>query len=462
MSARLRSACRDLLRSEQGIALPVAMLVTVIGLSLAAVPIMASLSTQNSDQRDQGSDAALTAADSGASLAISRQTLMASKLTTAKPCVKGTGTTLEAVATEASGWCPRVPTTGTESVGRGTFSYRVKPTTNAIAVVATGGSVAAGATVNRRLLVNATATATAPVVFGNESVVGIESVSLDNGTHIKGNTGSNGTVTLSGGAGIEECETVRVGPTSELQTSNGASASCPTTKGTKTYPEVVVPTETSNSRMFTANGDTYFYSGGAIAGCGAQSWQTQWCPTTRVLEARNEATITLSGEAPYVFCKLVLEGNTHLKVKAGAHIQIIFDTPESCGQSSGTTQLLINNGASIEAEGAGTEIRAGLYFAGSTSRATSARFEGGAISSNFVFYGPHTTVELSNGAPFNGAMLAKTITMHGGTVVRPQASNFLPDEDLPVAQTGSGGSYSQGGYIECSATANETEPSSGC
>ncbi len=83
-----------------GIALPMAMLATVIGLALASVPILASIDTQRGDRRNQSSDAAFTAADSGAELAVQRQTQMASLLTTSKPCVKKNGTKLEAVATE--------------------------------------------------------------------------------------------------------------------------------------------------------------------------------------------------------------------------------------------------------------------------------------------------------------------------------------------------------------------------
>jgi hypothetical protein len=464
MRSRLVDTCRELLHSERGIALPVAMLITVIGLGLAAVPIMASINTQSNDRRDQSNDAAFTAADSGAELAVQRQSLMASKLSTSKPCVKKNGTTLEAVAKEATGWCPRVPTTGTETVGNGSYSYRVKPTTGSIAVVVSGTSTTGGRSVNRRLMVNAASTASTPVVFGAEAVVGIESVLMDNGTHVQGNVGSNGNVTLEGGAGIEDCETVRVGTGKELITRNGASASCGVTKGSREYPNVVVPSETSNGRMFTAGGDTYTYSSGAIAGCGAQGWQAQWCPTTKILGLRNDSTVTLGGSpAPYVFCQLQIEGAGVLKIKAGVRVQIIFESPESCGLPSGTTQLLVNNGGKIEAEGAsGEEMRAGFYFVGSSSRTTYAKFEGGSSTSNFVLYGPRTNVELTNGASFRGAMVGKTFTMHGGTTVRPESSSFNPDESLPVEATASGGAYTPSSYIECSAAGNETEPSTGC
>ncbi len=464
MPVRLRTILRLLLRSESGIALPMARRATTIGLGLAAIPVLASMNTQRGDRHDQSNDAAFTAADSGAEIAIQRQTEMASLLSTSKPCVAKNGTKLEAAAKEGNGWCPRVPATGTETVGGGGFSYRVKPTvTNAISVVAPGTSTAGGASVNRRLLLNATSSGGGtPAVFGNESVVGIESVYLDNGASIRGNVGSNGYVQLVGGTQIENCETIRVGTNGEFKKESWQSTPCTITKGNKEYPNVVVPSENSNGRMFTAGGDTYTYSSGALAGCEAQGWQAQWCPKTKVLGLRNDSSVTLGGTAPYVFCQLQIEGGGVLKIKAGAEVQIIFESPESCGLPSGTTQLLINNGGKVEAEGAGNAMRAGFYFVGSSTRATKVKLEGGASVANFVMYAPRTSVEISNGASFRGALLGKTITMHGGTWIRPEGSEFKPDENLPVEKTGSGGTYAQGAYVECSSTLNEAEPSTGC
>jgi hypothetical protein len=462
---RIGAKLLELLRSESGIALPMAILATVIGLGLAAIPVMASMDTQGGDRHNQSSAAAYTAADSAVELAIQRQSKMSSKVTTSLPCVKKNGTKLEAVAKEASGWCPRVPTTGTESVGTGGFSYRVKPvSTSAISVVATGTSTAGGGTVNSRVLANATSsggTSSTPTIFGTEGVIGVEYIYLDNGASITGNVGSNGYVQLVGGTEIKNCETIRVG--TEFKKESWQSTPCTVTKGTKEYPPVVVPSENSNGRMFTAGGDTYYYSGGALAGCGAQSWQAQWCPTTKVLGLRNETTVTLGGTAPYVFCQLQIEGAGVLKIKAGVKVQIIFESPEKCGLSSGTTQLLINNGGKVEAEGAsGNEMRAGFYFVGGSS-ASNVKLEGGASVTNFVMYGPKTSIEISNGASFRGAMLGKTITMHGGTWIKPEGSEFKPDENLPIEKTSTGGgTYSQGSYAECTSTVNETEPSTGC
>ena len=191
---------------------------------------------------------------------------MASKLSTSKPCVKATGTSLEAVAKEGTGWCPRVPTTGTESVGNGGFSYRVKPTsTKAISVVATGSSTAGGGNVNRRVLVNAASSGGAtPIVFGAEGVVGLEWIKMSGSASIYGNAGSNGYIDWTeGNPSMPGCTQMR----GEFRKLSWQTTPCPAVQETRTYPNVVVPSENSNGRMFTAGGDTYTWSNGAFGGC---------------------------------------------------------------------------------------------------------------------------------------------------------------------------------------------------
>jgi hypothetical protein len=467
MRSRLRHACRRLLHDERGIALPVAMLITVIGLGLAAIPIMASVNTQSGDRRDQSSDAALTAADSGADLAIQRQTMMTAKVTTAKPCVKKSGTTLEAVATEASGWCPRVPTTGTETVGSASFSYRVKPTTGAMSVVSTGTSTAGGKSVNRRLMVNATSSGgTTPTVFGSEGVVGLEWIKMLGSASIYGNAGSNGYIDWTGGnPSMPGCTQMR----GEFRKLDWQTTPCPAVKETRTYPDVVVPETNSNGRMFTAGGDTYTWSNGALGGCGASA--ASWCPTTKVLKLTNDATVTLGGEAPYVFCQLIIQDNTQLTMAAGKKIQIIFESPEKCGLASGTAQMRVENSGRIVSQSyspsKGNYSAPGFYFVGSTEsgskfRQTKLIMNGAATGNNVIIYGPKTDIEITNGASFGGAVLGKTVYLDGGTRTKPEGTgSFDPDENLPVASSG-GGTYAQSAFIECTSTANETTPSTGC
>jgi len=476
MRARLESALRQLRHSERGIALPTALLVSIIALALAAVPIMASVSTDRSDSRDQASDAALAAADTGASMAVSRQTQMAKLLSNSKPCVKLNGSKLEAVAVEANGWCPTMAST---SVGNASYSYRVKPayTTSgaAISVVSTGTTTAGSGTAVRRVLVSASSASASRVIFGTEGVVGVNSVKMTNGT-IYGNVGSNGNIEWpSGDAHIESCAQTRVGSPSGAfnKQSWQVYPNCPIVQENREYPNVVVPATTSNSRMFTAGGDTYTYSSGALAGCGASSKQASWCPSSRVLYLTSDARVTLSGTSPYVFCQVHLDNDAHIIMPAGTQIQMIFDSPENCGLASGAIQFSLENGASLISQGyspsTGNYSVPGLYFVGSTSKGGSFRttkiyMDGGTSANNMIIYGPRTDIEIHNGASFGGAILGRTVFMDGGTKVQTEGTgSFNPDENLPVEGAGGSATFARGSFVECSAKPTaETEPASGC
>ena len=379
MRERVHAAFRDLRRSEQGIALPVAILVTVIALALAAVPIMASVNTQSGDRLDQASDAALSAADAGANLAISRQTQMATYVTAAKPCVKKVGTKLEAAEKEANGWCPKVPTTGSETVGTSSFSYKVKPEGKTMAVVASGTAPTGSRTQTRRLLVKATSSGTGstPIVFGSEGVVGLEWIKMKGSASIYGNAGSNGYIdwTQEADPSMPGCTQMR----GEFRKLSWQTTPCPAVRETKTYPIPIVPTTNDNSRMFTAGGDTYTYSGGAFAGCSAANWQASWCPTSKVLHVASDSTVTLGGSV-YVLCQLVIDGSAKLIMAAGAHTQFIFESPESCGLPSGTTQMWIGGSGSVTSASyspsAGNYSVPGFYFVGSETSETKILMDG--------------------------------------------------------------------------------------
>jgi hypothetical protein len=222
--------------------------------------------------------------------------------------------------------------------------------------------------------------------------------------------------------------------------------------------------------MFTAGGDTYTYSNGALAGCGASSKQASWCPETKVLYLTSDARVTLSGTAPYVLCQLKLDGDAHVIMAAGAQIQIIFDSPEACKLPSGTTQFSLENGASLESAsyspGTGNYSVPGLYFVGSTTtgsgfRETKIYMDGGTSANNMIIYAPRTAIEIKAGASFGGAILGKTVYMDGGTRVKPTGTGtFNPDANLPVESTGGSSAFARAAYVEC--TAVTTLETTGC
>ncbi len=353
-------------------------------------------------------------------------------------------------------------------MGSGGFSYRVKPvSTSSISVVSTGSSSAGGGTVNSRVMANATSsgTKTTPAVFGAEGVVGIEWIKMTGSASIYGNAGSNGYIDWTGGnPSMPGCTQMR----GEFRKLEWQTTPCPAVRETRTYPNVVVPTENSNGRMFTAGGDTYTSSNGALGSCGSGKKESYWCPETKVLKLASDTTVTLGGEAPYVLCQLLVIGNSQLIMAAGSHIRIIFESPENCGLASGSPQMQIENSGRIISKSfsptTGNYSVPGFYFVGSSTRTTTIILNGAATGNNMIIYAPRSEIKFEGGASFGGAILGKTVLLEGGTRAQPEGTgSFKPDENLPVEQTETGGgNYTQGAYVECSSTLNETEPGSGC
>lgn len=110
---------RELVSSERGIALPVALLITVITLSFAAVPIVASINSQSGGSHNQGGNEALAAAEAGAEIAIlhQRQQIAADS---SVACAEEDGTELG-----SNGWCTAIDPP--RSIGAAEYRYQLRP-----------------------------------------------------------------------------------------------------------------------------------------------------------------------------------------------------------------------------------------------------------------------------------------------------------------------------------------------
>lgn len=175
LNGRLRAVVTELRRSERGIALPMALMVTVIAMGFAAVPIVASVSSQGGDSRNQGANEALAAAEAGAELAVLKQSELHEEFGAEQLCASG-----DALST---GWCaaePAVP----GAIGAATYQYEVLPcygdspggdcgqvienteceSGDPMQVVSTGSAFVGGRAVERRVSLSGCATAGTPPV----------------------------------------------------------------------------------------------------------------------------------------------------------------------------------------------------------------------------------------------------------------------------------------------------------
>jgi hypothetical protein len=461
------------LRSERGIALPMAMMITVVAMGLAAVPIMASINVQSGSSHNQAGNEALAAAETGAELAVLRQSELLPP--SAEPCVSvnSNGTLARAGNYQTVGgarWCP--PVTG--SVGTASYSYEVNPcysesggnTTcgatcenptaeDLIRVVATGNGSATGSTVPKRIQVTAcskyvagppqvippstptstttktttttaysTVTTTVPLpppnIYASGQIVGIENLTMNNNAQVyNGGAGSNGSVSMVGSANV--CGTVSYGTT--FTTDNSSSNKAPCSAGRKAvqgkteYPEVKMPsdiaTNNSNSRLAAADpvGPNVYQRG-----------NISWNASNKSLSV-NYDQLTLEGTAPYYLCSLVLAGGSKLLAGSGKKISIFFEKPENCPGLNGAAQLQIANGTYVAADsGSGP----GFYFAGSsTSGKSRIELAGGATTSQFVIYAPKSKIVANNGVNLNGVIIGQTLELGGGASINPNSA-FKP------------------------------------
>src|SRR3954464_753352 len=137
--APIRRRLRELIRTERGMALPVALFAMIAGTALASAAVISTVNVQQGSHRDSSTKSAIAMADAGANIARTRINRYAVVLAT-KPCLKlGATGVLEGAVAQSDGWCPAV--TGT--VGGGQYSYRASPAGSIcgeyrLCVVATG------------------------------------------------------------------------------------------------------------------------------------------------------------------------------------------------------------------------------------------------------------------------------------------------------------------------------------
>jgi cytoskeletal protein CcmA (bactofilin family) len=236
--------------------------------------------------------------------------------------------------------------------------------------------------------------------LGLESIVGSQSITVQNGATVTGNIGTNGTVTTTGGTTV--CGPLRNGTGNPNQTPNCPEQSA--AQGQISLPDVVLPsdiaTNNSNSRLSGAD---------PVPNNVWQRGNITWNPTTRSLRV-NYSSLTLLGTAPYFLCRLEVSGVLNINTVAPA--SIFLDSPENC-PGVGTDQLVVNQGGQINHN----DAIPGFYLKGSATTNTSINLSGGIQVNGAVIYAPRSNATISSGYYYNGAIVAKSLLVSGGGTV---------------------------------------------
>lgn len=443
------------LRGEQGVALPVAML--VLAAMLALVGVVASQATVTSENANEDRDhkRALQAADAGLEAAMSRLNRQPSTIP-ALPCFRP-GIGFEGYDLGLSGWCRPV----TEDLGDGTsYSYRIsQPILPPIGGPAVKTVVSTGTAegVVRRVAVGAANPRVS--AFEDFGVRSHEELHLDSNSLIgtpenPTKAASNAAISLDSNAQI--CGDVTPGYPDYPLTLGGNSSLCPgysTSPATEPFrlAEVTPPTTDDNTRIKVLDTCTQ---------CGSVSWS----PLTRRLELNGNSTLTLGGTSgaivsplTYRLCHLRLDSNSTLMIRGGVQVRIYILPPEQCtGSPEGGIEL--NSNSRIVNTSPNTPSNLQIFVVGSATQETAVN-----INSNFnndislpvLIYAPNSVVHLDSNVQILGAVAGKRVELdsnsqilyHGAAAAVTVIDSFLKGFD----------------YRECRATSSSaTNPGEGC
>ena len=433
----MRNRFTHALKSDAGFAVPTVMLALFAAIGLASAAVVASVNSQRGTVRDQDSKQAFAAAEAGVNDAMLNFNRIAH---TDPTCVVGT----------LSGeWCV-VGSQALTGVSGTSYSYAVRPTTvdgqDQIEIVSTG--TADGVT--RRVEVVARSAGGLKPFSSGASVVGDLGITLDSNTSITADgVGTNGNVTLLSNAQLD-CNIAIVGPGGQVTTQSNAFYTCD-----PSVPQGVSVPPVNQGDVATNNQNGYFFATNTYTGK-----RPEWNPTARTLVLDSDSTLTLNS-GNYSLCRLETKSNSSIRLVAGAKINIYFDSPEACNQSSGTYQLLMDSNSRITTTGSGP-IDVAMLFVGSATRRTNAvlasntQVPSGACEQDFVIYAPRTDIRMDSNSTFCGAMAGRTLTLLSNAYIA--TSSLAKDFELPNAVPAH---YGPEQFVECSATAGAT-PDSGC
>ena len=440
--ASVQNRFRELIQSESGIALPVALFSMIAAMALVSVAVLSSIDVQQGSHRDNGSKSAIAAADAGANVALQRQNQYASLLSDEEPCLgAGTGGQL-APGPEASsepGWC--APIEG--EVGGVPYSYRVSTVGGVcggheVCIVST--ATASG--VSRRIELSLDQAGITSFVDkeklqeeilketkGKElsvqelkvleeelqkkiaeeahsgsvaGLVGKDEITVSGNGNIRVGVGTNGNLATSGNASI--CGDIRVGVGKTWSKSGNASqcSGYTFTQGTTTLPEVssfmpsTIATKNSDGRItvcskgLPAECQKDTYTGGSWSSTSPYKPSSSKTTTAGTISLSGNTTLTVGG-GDYWLCSLSFSGNSKLIMAAGSHVRFFFDTPEHCGTSN---QISMSGNNEISATGykpgSGQFDMPGFYLLGSTTSASQVSLSGNnSTTDEFVIYGPN-------------------------------------------------------------------------
>ena len=349
------------LADDSGMAMIMAVIVTVILLALVGAAVAVTSQSGGATTRDDNVKAADEAVEAGLRAATYR-------LNQIQPTDANCINSGAAVSPTSDGTCHG----SSETLGNGaTFTYYTTPS-NISGSSCVGYTVSSSSVVAQRCItVQATsngvmrraqvriASYEGTPLFPAYGLVGLNGISIDNQAYINGSTASNATITLNNQSLVVSngSNSVQLGPSGHVTTLNGGSYPSPALQRTAQQgPFTLSPVDPGNSASVNDDGritngmaspptSPYDSSTGCPMGNASGSC---WNPTYRTLNLNNHAALTLGGGV-YNFCSLSINNGSTLTIANGARVAIYIDSGAS-GRSAAsgcpTYPTTIANGGS--------------------------------------------------------------------------------------------------------------------
>ena len=438
---------QERLRSEQGIALPAAVVMLMIMMLLASVAGLATRTATGQSSRDRGTKRAVAGVDAGLDTAIYRLNKLSPS---ALLCVVmgATGLTIEPV--QSDGWCRAQ----TESLGEGaSFSYRMSA---ALTITLNGQSllqrkvVSTGTAngVSRRAMATVNSLTGASVFSGN-AVTSLTDLVLPHSASIVGNAATNGNMSLQASSLL--CGDALVGPGKTFTTTSPAQQCPGFTHAVASQPLTLNPVDQGNAATVNDNGRI------GVEDPFVLKLLSTWNPGTRVLKLQNTSTLTLTGNT-YSFCYLEIDNLSQLiiapRLPTQPPLKIYIDAPENCpGVANAGNVKLLNQGILSNLNTSSETFQ--ILAVGSPQAETSIDFANNVSLVNGVIYAPRSTLGLYNSTSIIGAVAAQTVAFsNSAKVTWDPTANLSLDDLLPL--------FRRASWVECTSTQPGPDPSSGC
>jgi Tfp pilus assembly protein PilX len=451
------TSLRRFLAHERGVALPVTISVMFMVAGLATTTARIAISSDHQSLRDRNVKQAFHAANAGLEAVMYRTNLMQPGSQQCAVTSPASGT-LQVTAVEADGWCIEE----TENLGNGEqYAVRISAASPLHVngqslvrrtIVSTG--MANG--VRRRVVLRANAATGEPIFPQGYAGVSLDGLTLPNSVQITGGVGSNGDIYLRNSAHV--CGNVTPGPGKSVEIRNSATV-CPTASTN--------PAEQSFNLQPVDQGDADTNNDNARIGNPPQPTSLDpctdcdsidWNPSTRMLNLRNNATLTLGGSV-YSFCGIDIDNTAQLKIPArplGTGIRIFIDSPEHCGGEGTGSVTVRNSGTILNLNTDPTTFQ--LYLLGSNSIPTYVAFDGVEFAMDLVMaiYAPYSTIRIKNDSHLSGAIASKAIDLQNG------ASITYHDRIADITTGSPLRLYRAEQYVECTSAPTSVQPDSGC